>query len=214
LEASLPTYVASGAQGGVPNGGAATATLPAGVQENDYLILQFGSYHTVGNITASNLPAGWEEILEQDPIPVFAYNKRITIFGKFAGPAETNASLTLPTGVNHIGWRMHALRGVYKHDAVDAISSAADQGVALSCPSITTTGPNRLLVGFSGIDTCSAYTNANLSNILERTDGVNGDTGMCMFTAERAAAGAIGATTWNGPNSDGIAVGMVALRPA
>lgn len=212
-EAALPTYFGSGAGDAVNNGGVLAAPFPASTLALDYSIIE--TVTKVG-VAPTAGPAGYTALGFWDGVNVpSGSDRRLTLYGKVLAGGDATPSVTYPASNGSFGVRNHVFRGVYPVAPIDAINGATEQGVGLIYPALTTTGPNRLIVGFTTIDNCSAYTNANLANIVERTDAVHATLiGMCMWTGERAAAGNIGATTANGPNTDGIGIGILALRPA
>lgn len=211
VETNPPTYVASGAAATTNSTNPTVAPdLPTGWQANDYFVMQCSS--NLGDVVAT--PTGWELLGAVDGIDAVG-DERVTAFGRLAQSGDTSPTVAR-TG-NHLGARISAFRGVYPYDPIDDVQTSSDQGTALSMPSVTCTGPNRMIVGLISIDSCSGYTNANLASITERYDQAHtvGDGfGMTMFTATKATTGATGATTCNGPNSDGIGLITIALRPA
>lgn len=213
-ETALPTYFGSGTSGSAITQGVMTPGLPTGWEPGHYHICQV---FTKRDVTAS-MDSGWIKLLEQTPGGALDYFGRLTVFGRVAQTGDTGPSVTMgpgaPSGGSDGQCAVHGFAGVYVADPIDDSDSIADTGVALSYPSLDCTGPNRMIVGFTAIDSCSGYTNANLANITERWDLIVSEGGMCMWTGEAASAGAIGATTANGPNTDGIALGILALRPA
>jgi hypothetical protein len=211
VESSPPTFVAAGAaattNSSLPS---VEPALPAGWQANDYFVMQCSS--NITDVIAT--PTGWDLLGAVDGIDAVG-DERATAFGRLAQSGDTSPTV-MRTG-DHLGARISAYRGVYTHSPIDSVQTASDQGVALSLPSVTCTGPNRMIVGLIAIDSCSGYTNANLASITERYDqahSVGSGFGMAMFTATKATSGATGATTCNGPNTDGIGLITIALRPA
>lgn len=211
-EASLPTYVGAGTQDAVPSiGQTVTPIRNAGWQAGDYELIQVTTEHAQTLAT----PSGVTKLLEVMPGDTSAgYFRKLYVFGRVLASGSSDLSMSLVGVSNRVGWCSYIFGGVYAAEPIDGTSQASEIGVAMSCPSITATGGNRMIVGFSAIDGCASYTNANLASITERKDAIVNDVGLSAWTGTRVASGAIGATTWNGPNTDGISIGMVALRPA
>lgn len=211
----IPSYLASGTQDGLNGTGTLPSlAMPAGVQAGDVVICQFAS--RIGSSCVVNT-SGWTLLGFQEPFDgIQANDRRTTLYGRRLTGSE-GATISVDGGVGgSFPWnaRTHAFRGCATVGSyLDDIDGAAEQGVAMVAPSLDITGENRLIVGFSSIDACSGYANANLANITERTDVVTNGGGMSMWTAERAAPGATGPTTLNGPNDDGVGLMIIALKP-
>lgn len=208
LETTPPAYFGKGATSGGPSGGGLTPTLPTGWQPGHYHICQV--YTEMG--IAASMSVEWEKLLEYDPGAGAPYFGRLTVFGKFAQVGDTTPTVTI--SAEDCQACVYGFSGVYVADPIDDADGASEFGVALSYPSLDCTGPNRMIVGFTAIDTCSGYANSNLASITERHDHSVSSGGMCMWTGTVASSGAIGVSTANGPNTDGIAIGILALRPA
>lgn len=105
--------------------------------------------------------------------------------------------------------------------AVTTHNRQETSGTAVSLPGITTVEPDTLVVGIVGhrshvnsSGVMSGYTNADLANITERVDSatvVGSGSGIAVFTGEKAAAGAVGATTATSTHTGAFANLVIAL---
>ena len=75
------SFVAAGAVGTGTN---PTAAVPAGYQQNDYLLI----FLTCGN-SIPTTPSGWTQIVGDSTTP------RVYIYAKFAGSSESNVTVTV-----------------------------------------------------------------------------------------------------------------------
>jgi hypothetical protein len=213
-ETAPPTYFGSGNIGGRSgNSTISDIAPPTGWQPGHYHLLSV-AYRLGSTVVVDS--AGWTLLATATPVnTAFDDDRALAIYGRVALTGDGDAALTQSAGNSHWSAQMHGFAGVYPIDPIDDIDTATDEGSALSFPSLTTTGPNRLIVGFIGIGGCASYTNANLANITERKDNTDlAGYGQCMFTGEKASAGATGATTATAPNTDGFGLPILALRPA
>lgn len=211
----LPSFVAAGAMSG--NAAAITPALPAGWAENDILVLPVVTQDQV--VTVSGYT-------EAGSSPVNNSNTRLTMFWKRATSSES-APATSDSGSFQIG-QIIAIRGcVASGDPWEATNgtSAAGASATATMPTVTTLGPNRLIVAafcfpvaadFTGF--FSSWTNANLASVDERIDesrnpgGAGGALGLA--TGGKLLAGATGVTTTTISSSRAIAAWTGALKPA
>ena len=143
--------------------------------------------------------------------------------GTDGSPAVSN------TGGNHIGGYIVSVRGaVLSGDPWDVIASDTGdaQDTTVACPSVTTTVNGCLIVcivaqGLPDADSSNAewsgWTNANLTNLVERADetwsaGHGG--GIGVATGEQATAGSTGTTTATSATSSNRVTVTIALKPA
>lgn len=147
---------------------------------------------------------------------------RLTIFYKFSDGTETTY-VTGDSG-NHNCVASMVISGVDR--AIPFNASAGDTAAAataITCPAVTTTVPECLIINAINTDydanstaVFSNPTNANLTNITERIDGStsqqNGG-GLGVFTGEKGTAGSTGTTTVTQLASEETARITLALAP-
>lgn len=196
----MPTVVSVGA---VASGAAAiTPALPAGQAAGDILLLPVETENQV--VTP---PAGYAIATSGQVIVSTGTVTRLTVLWKRA--TGTEAAPTIADPGDHAVGRMIAIRGCvttgnpWNAAPVGATETVSDTSV--SCPAITTTAADCLVVNVfsTGTDVASTahvsgWANASLAAVTERMDnwvtsGLGG--GLGMATGQKAAAGAVSATT-------------------
>lgn len=147
---------------------------------------------------------------------------RLTIFYKISDGTETTY-VTGDSGDHNIVCSL-VIRNV---DLIDPINVTAGNTqaatTAVSCPTVTTTRPECLMVFAMASDrdanstaNWSAPVNANLANFVERRDqtfNTNNGGGLGIYTAEKGTAGATGATTFTQGASEELANITIAIAP-
>jgi hypothetical protein len=199
---AIPTFVAAGAVAGSTT--AITPALPASIQANDILFLavQTRSGQSIG--LASESGGTWTTIAA--PQDGQTPGNRLNMWWSRYNGTQTDP-VTTDSGDHQIGGIV-AYRGcLTSGDPFEAMAqgnSGATADTTFTSTGLTTLGTDRRYVVFAGrtIDTAgahySSWTNGDVANGSEDFDdgstaGVGG--GVAIWSAEKAAAGAIGATT-------------------
>ncbi len=102
-------------------------------------------------------------------------------------------------------------------DGTPGLGANTTSNTSVTAPGPTTTGSNRvvLVAIASSSESCSGYTNSNLSGITERIDSPAGFTSrLIMATGTAASSGAVGNTTATMGSSDVWASVVIALKGA
>jgi len=199
---STPTFVAAGAV--ASNAAAITPALPAGIAINDILLLFLETANQA--ISISNQNGGTWAAVANSPQSVGtaggSNGTRLTVFwSRYNG---TQGAPTTSDSGNHQLGRIIAIRGAATSgNPWDVTAGGTESTVDTSgaIPGATTTVANTLVVAAiatslpdaSGTANFSAWTNANLTGLAERTDNTvtagNGG-GLALATGEKATAGA------------------------
>lgn len=218
---TTPTFVAKGA---FTSGAAALAVpAPAGIQANDFLLLKVESANE-----AITSPGGdWVELPTDSPqftgTAATAGGVRLALFYKFTTGTETD--VTIADSGNHTTAIMSAYRGVDRNSPIHVSAGSVDAAAttSVSCPAVTTTINNCLIVNIIGLDkdladsdTLASVANASLGSVTEQHDqtvstGVGG--GIAFITGTLDTAGNSGNTTATGDTSTTHAYITVALAP-
>lgn len=148
---------------------------------------------------------------------------RLTIFYKIADGTETTY-VTGDSGDHNIVCSF-VLAGV---DAIEPINVTAGNTqvatTAISCPSVTTTRPECLIILAMATDrdlnttnaNFSAPVNANLANFVERIDqtfNTQQGGGLGIYTAQKGTAGATGTTSFTQAATEELANITIAIAP-
>lgn len=171
---SIPTHVAP--PGAFTSGsGALSVAVPVSYQDGDVLVLLVES---AGQDVVT--PSGWVEVassLQSTGVAGEMGSVRLEVFYKVVSGAQTAVAIA-DTG-KHTTAQMFCFRGVDTSNPVNATSGSVQSSAAtnISCPSVTTTTPNCLVLHCVGLDNganstanLSAWTNSNLSNLVEIGD--------------------------------------------
>jgi hypothetical protein len=223
--ASTPTFVAAGA---VKSGtGAISPALPSGIAVNDILLLFVETANQAVSISNQN-GGTWAEVTGSPQGTGTAGDTaatRLTVFwSRYNG---TQGAPTVSDSGNHQAARMIAIRGaVSSGNPWDVTAGGVDatSDTSASIPGATTTVANTLVVvatagslpDASGTAQFSAWTNANLTSLTERTDnsvtaGNGGSLGIA--TGIKATAGAYGNTAVTHANSAVKGMISIAIKP-
>lgn len=157
--------------------------------------------------------------------PGAAGSVMLTIYTRTAA-SSSEPTVTVPDSGNHTIAAMLVIRGCDPSTPVDVVATAsgATSGT-IALPSVTTTGPNRLVVHAvadsldqGGRTSYSGWANAGLASVTERIDnsGSSGTGGaIAAATGECAIAGAIGAgsVAYSGAAANYVAI-TLAFKPA
>lgn len=201
-----PAYRASGAF--TAGTGAITPPYPAGMVANDVCLLAVESENQAIALTTANgfvqVPA-WSPqsagTAAVDPASRLALYWKRTLGGD-AAPVVADSG-------NHTTAQIHCFSGVVTSgDPWDAGAGGNDGGAndaTGTVPGATTTSPETLVVliasdsrNANSTANCSAWTNADLTSLTERTDNTNTaglGGGHCMATGVKATAGTYATTT-------------------
>jgi len=221
-----PTFVAAGAV--ATSTGAITPALPSGIAANDILLLCLETANQA--ISISNQNGGtWTAVTNSPQGTGTAGGSGATCLTVFWSRYNgTQGAPTTSDSGNHQLGRIIAIRGAATSgNPWDVTAGGVDTstGTTGSIPGATTTVTNTLVVAAlvtalpdaDGTADFSAWTNANLTSLTERTDNTssqgNGG-GLGIATGVKAAAGAYGTTTVT--CATGAKKGMlsIALKPA
>jgi hypothetical protein len=223
--APAPTFVAAGA---VKSGtGAISPALPSGIAANDILLLFVETANQAVSISNQN-GGTWAAVTGSPQGTGTAGDTsatRLTVFwSRYNG---TQGAPTVSDSGNHQAARMIAIRGAVSSGNpwnVTAGGVDATSDTSASIPGATTTVINTLVVvatagslpDANGTAQFSAWTNANLTSLTERTDnsvsaGNGGSLGIA--TGIKATAGAYGNTAATHANSAVKGMISIAIRP-
>lgn len=217
---TAPTYVGKGT---FTTGIAAiTPPLPTGLRNGDLLLLVFTSANE-----AITTPTQWTQVAnspQSTGTAATAGGIRIGVFWRIYN-GNVAASQVADTGNLNAG-QIFAFRGVDLQNPIDisAGSVNATATATITCPAVTTTVDNCMIVGCVGLDKDLAdadtitgtWTNANLTGITERHDetvSTAAGGGLAVVTGLKATAGATGTTTNTADTSTTHAYVTVALKP-
>lgn len=223
--------VAGGGGGGVPT---FVAVVNNSNTTSPTLTLPWPTGHVSGDLgvavvqsdnVAPTTPSGWTLLAQVGAgTPGAALSTMLSVYGRIAASASESSA---PVGRNgaFLQGRMYVFRGTATSGFVDDVATTSGATSAtLSLPSVTTTGPNRLvlLVVADGTDTggarYSGWSGAGLTAVTERGDA--GSTtatggGHGLATGERALAGPVGASSVNfALTASNYAAATIALKPA
>jgi len=223
--ASMPTFVAAGA---IASGtGAITPALPSGIAANDILLLFLETANQAISIANQN-GGTWAAVAGSPQGTGTAGGSsatELTVFwSRYNG---TQGAPTTSDSGNHQQGRILAFRGcATSGNPWDVTAGGTDSGVTTSgsIPGATTTVGNCRVVAAiatslpdaSGTANFSAWANANLTSVTERTDNTvtagNGG-GLGTATGGKAGAGAYGSTTVTLATASTKAMMSIALKP-
>jgi len=219
------TYVGAGA---VAYGtGAITPALPSGIQTNDILLLFLETANQAISITNQN-GGTWTQVANSPQSVGTAGGSngtRLTVFwSRYNG---TQGAPTASDSGNHQIGRIITIRGAATSgDPCNVTAGGTESTVDTSgaIPGATTTVDNTLVVlaiatslpDANGTANFSAWANADLSSVTERTDNVrnvgNGG-GLGIATGVKAAAGAYGSTAVTCATATTKAMMSIAIKP-
>lgn len=191
------------AVGNVANGtGAITPSIPSGTDITDILLLFVETENQ-----AVPAVAGYAEVLTSPVSVTTGTVTRLTVrWHRALGPES--GTVSVGDAGDHQVARIIGIRGAaVSADPWNVTASSTElvSDTSASCPTVTTTVDNCLVVTAvaTGTDVAStthitSWTNANLVALTERidnwvTDGLGG--GIGVATGEKATAGSVGATT-------------------
>lgn len=214
----IPTFV--GASGLTGSTSTTNSTWPTHVAGDTAVLFVHSSNEAPGAIS------GWTQQAQLGTgTPATAGAVMLTIYTRTAA-SSSEPTVTVPDSGDHTIVAMLVLRGCDPAVPVDVVATAsgATSGT-IALPSVTTTGPNRLVVhaiadslDLSGRTSYSGWANAGLASVTERMDnsGSSGTGGaIAAATGERAVAGATGAgsVSYSAAAANYIAI-TLAFKPA
>ncbi len=201
-----PTPVTDGSSTSTGDSTATSANwpTPGGYADGDVAVV----YLTANESTTVTPPSGWT-LVQSGALGTrfFAYVKKLT------GAQPASHSFNFSSGTKHIV-AGQLYRGA--DAAVDASNKATGNSTSIPMPSVTTTGPDRLVVSGIALDdpvVLTAPTGTAQRWNLQNTAGVSDITsGGADFV--QAAAGATSTASWSSDSvTDWIAI-TVALKPS
>lgn len=214
-------YVTAGTLAGATT--APTVTVPAGIQNGDFLLMLCESANQAISVTS---PAGWTEVGVQanQAIGTAAGTvaTRLAAYYKFTTGTETNPSLA--DSGNHTLGQILVFRNVNYTRPIITTASGATTTTLVSTfnfPAVTTTVPNSMILlccasSLSGTVFNALPTNANLTSITERVDNGNaaGNSGsISMWTAFNPTTSSTGTTSATSATTAVFGYLTIALRP-
>lgn len=144
-----------------------TVSRPAGTVQDDLLIATV----VLGSTATITAPSGFTLVRQQTS----GSNFRIATYIKFAGASEPSSYTFTFSASSQAAIIMAAYSGV---GSVDADGISVQTGTTITAPSVTTTGPNRVVLAMFGIrgnssistpsGTTSRHANVSVSNISMR----------------------------------------------
>ena len=215
---AVPTFVAAGAAFQGSTGG--SPAIPTGTAAGDIVLLFCESLS--GEAITNPDAAVWSHAPSS---PHVGSSRRQTVFWRVAISSTPAPSVADPG--DHLVAFCCTIRGAdttQPFDGAGAVVQAPGTTSTWTCPTITTTGPDRLIVGASSTnrDQTSAVfhgnpTNANLTNLAEMQEqGTGGGVGgsIAAWKGEKATAGVVGSTTGTLANGSQTPLGITfAMRP-
>lgn len=219
---ALPTFVGASVTQSSVNA-ISNINWPSGHQSGDLGIL---CVQTSAEAPGVNPPTGFTEVPTASPQSIGTAatlgSVRLSVFYKIA---TSNAEAVVDVGDSgdHQVTNLTVWRGVDTSAPFDVNAGAtAASSTAISAPSVTTTGADRLIVLLLGhaVDSTTnpvgSVANANLANLTNRkTSQTNVGTGggFSTYSGEKATAGAIGATTGTLTTASAQALVTLSLKP-
>src|SRR3989338_4654894 len=220
-QAAPPTFVASGGQ--ASNAAAITPLMPAGVLQNDILLLFLETANEA--VTVSGGSETWTEVTSS-PQGTGALGTRLTVFWARASQDAPTPPPTSDSGDHQIGVIL-AFRGAITSGnpwdvTAGGIEATSDTSGAI--PGATTTVADTLIVAAiatdlpdaNGTANFSAWANANLTSVTEQFDvtrNAGNGGGLGIATGVKATAGAYGNTTVTLANATVKGMLSIALKP-
>lgn len=141
---TMPSLFAAGAEAeSAASPPSIDVPYPTGLANNDVLFAQIYSRNTISTIGSP--PAGWTLLFGPD---TGGSTFRQWIYYKFSDGTETGTETWSISGAALFMGKMYAARGVALSSFTESGGLDQATGTAVTCPSITTTGPNRLAIAF------------------------------------------------------------------
>lgn len=218
---AAPTFVNAGATA-TSAAAIGTVGMPAGVLRGDIILIAIETFDQA--VTLSGGTETWAQVTGS-PVSVGAVT-RLTVFWARASQDTPTGPGTNDSG-DHQTARSIAFRGCVPTGDPWNVTNTGTEGsdTSLSCPGVTTTLPDCLVVNFIAIDlpdsnlntNFSGQANADLTGLTEQMDNAsnqgNGG-GLGCYTGTKAVAGAVTNTTATLANAASKAMLTLALKPA
>jgi len=216
---AVPTYVNQGAF--TAGTGALSVSVPTGYADGDILVLLVSSANE-----AISTPGGWAEVSNSPQGTGTAGSAggiRLAVFWKLVSGSQSAVSVadsgSITTG------QMFLFRGIDTAGPINITAGSVNTpaSTSWSCPEVTTTIPNCLILNCIGQDrdansttSLTAVSNANLANLTKRADetvnaGAGG--GLGLYTGGKAVAGNTGVTSVTSTATTTAAFITIALAP-
>lgn len=202
--------------------GALTVGVPSGYTEGNFFLLMVESANQ-----AITTPTNWTQVSNSPQytgIAATAGAVRLAVFYKWVTSSESSVSVA--DSGNHTTAIISEWSGVNTVSPIDTTAGRVDSTAtaSISCPGVTTTTSNVMIVNVIGLDkdeedtdTITSWANASLASITEGhdqtvTSGVGG--GIAFAYGIKTSSGTVSATTGTGDSSTRHAYVTVALYPA
>ncbi len=194
-----------------------TATVPAGIEADDILLLSAAATATVGTASISQGGTGWALVYSGIVQPVAGVYRLLYVWWKRTTGSESNVTVTGTSTVN-LGVTMSAWRGcVSSGDPVDVHSATLSTGSTATptCAAISTTTENTMVV-MHGMAGGGTYTATSPSGpVTDINLNITGTPQEFIISDIRAATGSTGTESWSWSDAGAhtYAAGMLALVP-
>ena len=216
---AVPTYVNQGAF--TAGTGAISVSVPTGYADGDILVLLVSSANEV-----ISTPSGWAEVTNSPQgtgTAGAAGGIRLAAFWKLVSGSQSSVSVADSGSVT--AGQMFLLRGIDTAGPINITAGSVNTpaSTSWSCPAITTTIPNCLILICIGQDrdansttSLTAASNANLASLTKRADetvntGAGG--GLGLYTGSKVVAGDTGVTSVTSTATTTAAFITIALVP-
>lgn len=188
---AAPAYAAVGTETQTnPNSTSSTANIPASTANGDLLIMVVGTY----NATTVTTPSGWTRIVNH---VAWGSPRQVCVYWRIASSEPSSYSLSASASCY---WQVHVIRitGAHATSPIDQVATNLTAGSTTSfdCPSVTTTGADRLICNLTFQPTSLVVTPPG--GVSQRYDHNFAFTQMRQSFGDKtqAAAGASGTFTW------------------
>ena len=180
-------------------------TKPSGTAEGDYLVAFVSKDSTTG--TGWTLPSGWNQVSNSTGGPI----QHKLHADKTAGGSEPATYTFEHDDSDNMRAVMLRITGAASSGQLETFSTDTTSGVNPTCPSITTLGPNRLILYAIFQDTSVATLTEPAGSTLV-SYGAASTLSIGVATKVQASAGSTGAATWSG-NTGTARCFSVAIKP-
>lgn len=212
---AAPTFVAAGPYLSEGGGSSANIGAPSGVQAGDIVLIVLYHEHEGGAATPSSVPSGFTEIHSEHTTGDVSHSRLYWKRSSGSEPSSYNFSFS------NSNWRTGysvAFRGcVSSGDPVDAFdgntSGSNNSGSSAPAVSLTTTGPDRMLVYFCSNYVTTAWT---LPSGFTAFEPAGKPSPRCILGGGyqvQAAAGSTGSLVATGSHNGVRTAHVLALKP-
>jgi len=216
---AVPTYVNQGAF--TAGTGALSVLVPTGYADGDILILLVSSANE-----AITTPGGWAEVSNSPQgtgTAGAAGGIRLAVFWKLVSGSQSAVSVADSGSVT--AGQMFLFRGIDTAGPINITAGSINTpaSISWSCPAVTTTIPNCLILNCIGQDrdansttSLTSASNSNLASLTKRADetvntGAGG--GLGLYTGSKIVAGDTGITSVTSTATTTAAFITIALAP-